>query len=69
MGETLSNSLFIENMLRWKGVLVEPNPIAFEQLIYKRRKAWAINTWPSTKRHSETIMSDAEGIVGGIFLE
>ena len=65
-GKTISITLPFEKMLGWKGVLIEANPIAFEQLVHKRRKAWAINTCLSTKRHPETIMFDAEGIVGGI---
>ena len=62
----ISNSLLFEKKLGWTGVLVEPNPIAFQKLQRKRRKAWTINACLSRSKHPETVLFYANGIVGGI---
>ena len=42
-GEANSNSLFFELTRNWTGVLIEPVPSFFEQLLSKKRKVFAIN--------------------------
>ena len=42
-GEFLSNTLRLEKEQGWSGLLVEPNPSSFRQLLRKRRKAWIVN--------------------------
>lgn len=42
-GETYSNTLFLERYRNWTGLLIEPNSIAFRDLVHKRRKCYAIN--------------------------
>ena len=37
-GELLSNSLLFEMKKGWTGVLIEPNPVAFDMLLTKNRK-------------------------------
>ncbi|CAL4187012.1 unnamed protein product, partial [Meganyctiphanes norvegica] len=50
-GEYNSNTLWLEYNLNWTGILVEPNPVSFESLIWKRRKAWLSNTCISEESH------------------
>ena len=48
-GEVYSNTLKFEMELNWTGLLVEPNPDVFEELLTKNRKSYAIKTCLSTK--------------------
>ena len=41
-GELYSNSLYLEREFGWSGLLVEPNPAAFAEILRKRRRSWAI---------------------------
>lgn len=43
-GEYLSNTLYLEKVYGWKGLLVEPNPNAFKHLLKKNRRAWSSNS-------------------------
>ena len=42
-GEELSNTLFFERERGWSGLLIEANPIFFQELLRKHRKAYLIN--------------------------
>ncbi|CAL4231887.1 unnamed protein product, partial [Meganyctiphanes norvegica] len=42
-GERLSNSIYMERFLGWTGLIVEPDPINFKELLTKNRKAWLAN--------------------------
>lgn len=48
-GEFLSNTLWLEKEMNWSGLLVEPNPYSYKELIKKNRKAWTSNSCLSTK--------------------
>ena len=50
-----SASWHFEKQHNWFGLLVEPMPSLFDQLVTKNRSAWAIRTCLSTKRRPETI--------------
>ena len=50
-----SASWHFEKQHNWSGLLVEPMPSLFDQLVTKNRSAWAIRTCLSTKRRPETI--------------
>ncbi|XP_013399105.1 uncharacterized protein LOC106165442 [Lingula anatina] len=65
-GEAHSNSLFFEKLRDWEGLLVEPNPWAFEALLSKNRKSYTINTCLSTG--SSPVMVDFQFAwgIGGI---
>ncbi|XP_013417716.1 uncharacterized protein LOC106178899 [Lingula anatina] len=65
-GEAHSNSLFFEKSRDWEGLLVEPNPWAFEALLSKNRKSYTINTCLSTG--SSPVMVDFQFAwgIGGI---
>ena len=67
--ELLSNSLLLEMKKGWTGVLIEPNPVAFDMLLTKNRKAWSINTCLSRKPFPEIIPFDLDGLTGGIINE
>ncbi|CAL4122413.1 unnamed protein product, partial [Meganyctiphanes norvegica] len=43
-GEYLSNTLHLEKVYGWKGLLVEANPSSYKELLKKHRKAWSSNT-------------------------
>nr|XP_053626976.1 uncharacterized protein LOC128684734 [Cherax quadricarinatus] len=43
-GERGSNTLWLEQELGWTGLLVEPNPLSYQKLLSKQRKAWISNT-------------------------
>lgn len=41
-GEFLSNTLYLERQLGWKGLLVEPGPASFKKLLARHRRAFLI---------------------------
>ena len=41
-GETMSNSLYMERMLDWTGLLIEPAPESYALLRSKQRKSWTV---------------------------
>ena len=43
-GERLSNTLWLERELGWTGLLIEPNPVNYRNLVTKQRKAWTSHT-------------------------
>ncbi|RXG53409.1 hypothetical protein Avbf_10361, partial [Armadillidium vulgare] len=42
-GETFSNTLNLEKEFGWSGLLIEPNPLEYELLARKNRKAYLAN--------------------------
>ncbi|XP_066955125.1 uncharacterized protein [Macrobrachium rosenbergii] len=50
-GEFLSNTLWLERDLGWTGLLIEPDPVNFKYLVWKRRKSWLSNTCISEKEY------------------
>ena len=65
-GEEYSNSLYFEMKKGWKGLLVEPNPDALEELLLKNRQATIFPRCLSTKTTPEVVKFDAAGLIGGI---
>ncbi|XP_014261527.1 protein Star-like [Cimex lectularius] len=51
-GETRSNTLYFERYLNWTGLLIEPDPLNFAEMLRKNRRAWlspccvSINPYP-----------------------
>ncbi|XP_057372972.1 protein Star-like [Daphnia carinata] len=41
-GEYMSNSLDLERKYNWGGILIEANPITFQKLLSRNRKAWTL---------------------------
>ncbi|XP_068209428.1 uncharacterized protein [Palaemon carinicauda] len=58
-GEYLSNTLYLERIKGWTGLLVEPDDKMFARLLGKNRKAWAANCCLSTKPYpvQETLVT------------
>ena len=60
-GEVFSNTLLLEAKMNWTGLLVEPNPDAFEELRYKNRKSHLIETCLSMKPEVTEVEFDVAG--------
>ncbi|CAL4085426.1 unnamed protein product, partial [Meganyctiphanes norvegica] len=56
-GVHLSNSLKLELEKNWTGLLIEPNPVSYKQLLQKNRKTWTSNTCISSENFTkETVL-------------
>lgn len=65
-GEDISNTLYFELFRNWSGLLIEPNPKRFRELISKNRKSYAINACLGVRPYPELVeFTNALG-VGGI---
>ena len=60
-GEVYSNTLLFEAKYNWTGILVEPNPDAFEELVFKNRKSYLIETCLSMKPEVTEVTFDVAG--------
>ncbi|XP_013395315.1 uncharacterized protein LOC106162547 [Lingula anatina] len=65
-GEGNSNSLFFEISRGWEGLLVEPNPWSFKDLLKKNRKAYAVNSCLATSRFPAVVPFTFAKELGGI---
>ena len=54
-GELLSNTLRLERDQNWTGLLIEPVPNNFEELVQKHRKAWASRACLSNTKLSKIV--------------
>ena len=54
-GESKSTTLHFELEHGWSGLLVEPIPGKFSELLTKQRRSWAVNTCLSTQTSPETV--------------
>jgi len=55
-GETRSNTLYMERVLEWEGLLIEADPDNFKDIQGKGRvRAWASNTCLSTKKFPQVV--------------
>lgn len=52
-----SNTFFLERDLGWTGLLVEPNPVFFEALLARHRRAWATDLCLGTKPYPVKVMT------------
>lgn len=50
-GEIRSNTLFLERYLNWSGLLIEADPLNFDRVLRKNRRAHLSNTCLSTKKY------------------
>ncbi|KAK7083834.1 hypothetical protein SK128_014576 [Halocaridina rubra] len=60
-GEYLSNTLYFERELGWRGLLIEPFPNSYSSLLKKNRKAYSINAALS----STTAASEVSLLING----
>jgi hypothetical protein len=54
-GESASPTLDLERRHNWMGVLIEPSPFQFEQLLAKKRKAHLAPICLSSKKHPDLV--------------
>ncbi|XP_042893986.1 protein Star-like [Penaeus japonicus] len=50
-GQYFSNTLWLEKERGWTGLLVEPDALNFQHLVWRRRKAWISNTCITPGQH------------------
>ena len=65
-GKDQSNSLFFELKRSWTGLLIEPNPDLFLNVLETRRKAYTIECCLSTKNQSQIVNFVPWHYFGGI---
>lgn len=65
-GETRSNTLYFERYLNWTGLLIEPDPFNFANLLHKNRRAWLSPTCVSIKSYPEIVRFEQNENMGKI---
>ncbi|CAL4218703.1 unnamed protein product, partial [Meganyctiphanes norvegica] len=65
-GESRSNTLKFEKDFGWRGLLIEADPVNYESLLEKNRKAWSVNRCLSLKTHPTEVMFDLNMSMGRI---
>ncbi|KAK2141271.1 hypothetical protein LSH36_1131g00011 [Paralvinella palmiformis] len=65
-GQRNSNSLYLELFMNWTGLLIEPDPNFFAELLSKNRHAYSINTCLSPTSKPLVANFTTAGISGGI---
>lgn len=63
-GEIRSNTLYFERFLNWTGLLIEPDPINFSQLLKKNRRAWLSPTCLSKRPYPEIALFEQNHNMG-----
>ena len=58
-----SNTLLLEMNYNWTGLLIEPNPKAFQELLAKNRKSYAMESCLSVKEEVTEVSFDVAGNV------
>jgi len=64
-GETHSNSLFFEHSRAWHGMVIEPNPHLYTQILGKRRHCMTVNAAISPHDHQDQLPFVLAGPLGG----
>ena len=65
-GESFSNTLFLERMRGWTGLLIEANPEYFAELLTTRRNVYSINACLSVKNETDQVTFRTAGLFGGL---
>ena len=65
-GEQISNTIYFELKYKWTGLLVEPNPDFYQELIKIKRNVWILPHCLSTGKSVEIVDFDASLFNGGI---
>ncbi|XP_057372271.1 protein Star-like [Daphnia carinata] len=69
-GEYMSNSLDLERKYNWSGILIEANPITFQKLLSRNRKAWTLPICLSLEPYpTEVIFQPKSGDPGHSHIE
>ncbi|KAK2711142.1 uncharacterized protein LOC136025834 [Artemia franciscana] len=62
-GELFGNTIYLEKFKSWNGILIEADPFYFHELLYKRRKTYAVKVCLSTSDSSYSARFQHEGIL------
>ena len=65
-GEQFSNTLYFEITKNWTGLLIEPNPYFFNQLLEKHRKAYSLNACLSISNTTGKAVFQLKGVFGSL---
>jgi len=65
-GQDISNTLLLEMKYNWTGILIEPNPDLYQEMLTKQRKSFCLETCLSTEKEVQNVDFDATGAYGGI---
>ncbi|XP_073973989.1 protein Star-like isoform X2 [Rhodnius prolixus] len=65
-GETRSNSLYFERYLNWTGLLIEPDPLNFVELVKRNRRAWISPTCLSINSYPDVVLFEQNRNMGKI---
>jgi len=65
-GEEHSNSLFFEIQRGWRGMIIEPNPHLYEQILQKNRRCMTINSAISPDSNDGVLPFVLAGPLGGL---
>ena len=67
-GKIMSNTLYLENSYNWTGLLVEPDPQSYTDLVNRHRNAWTSNICLSTTLSpSQVILNSYENSLKTLF--
>lgn len=59
-GEFVSNTLYMENVLKWDGILIEAESNAYETLLTRNRKAWKVPACLATEPYPMQVIPRRE---------
>ena len=66
-GEIFSNSLYLERVMKWNGLLIEANPETYPVLLKKNRKAYTVNACLYHKPGKVRFrLAGVKGLLGGV---
>ncbi len=65
-GQTYSNSLFLEKVRGWTGLLVEANPHHFSSMLRKNRYAYLLNACLSPRPYAAILNFSVAKLLGGL---
>ncbi|KAK3605491.1 hypothetical protein CHS0354_001480 [Potamilus streckersoni] len=68
-GESISNTLFFEKVRKWNGLLIEPDPFAFERLKAKNRKALLVNSCLNIKPQPSILEFNRGNEMGRVWVD
>lgn len=65
-GEIFSNTLYLEQHFQWTGLLIEPYPVTYRELLHKHRRAYSINAALSLTHTSASMKLKPDGGHGSL---
>ena len=65
-GESFSNTLYLEKVRSWTGLLIEANPQIYSELLCKHRNVFSINACLSPSSRPQVMEFKSVGLYGGL---